>query len=160
MGDDARSGQASIHFSHDDQGLLRLDEDECWRFLAKYSIGRVAIVHLGSPLVFPVNYALDGNSVVFRTSPGTKLAMAAVGAEAVFEVDDAYDVLETGASVMVHGTLQQVTDAADKMRIAQLPLRPWAPGDRDHIVRVEAKRVSGRRIPVHDQGDGLSADGG
>ena len=61
---------------HDPQGLIRLDEDECWRFLAKYSIGRVAIVHFNTPMIFPVNYVVDGHSVVFRTSPGTKLAMA------------------------------------------------------------------------------------
>ncbi len=149
-----------MDLTHDAYGLIRLDDEECWRFLAKHSIGRVAIVHLGSPMIFPVNYALDGRTVVFRTGPGTKLGMAVAGGEAAFEVDDAYDVLETGASVMVHGTLQQVTAPDEKARVAKLGLRTWAPGNRDHIVRVSPAWISGRRIPVHSTDEGLSADAG
>lgn len=147
-----------MDLTHDGCGLIRLDDDECWRFLAKHSIGRVAVVHLGSPMVFPVNYALDGRTVVFRTGPGTKLGMAAAGREAAFEVDDAYDVLETGASVMVHGTLQRVTATDEKARLVKLGLRTWAPGNRDHIVRVSPAWISGRRIPPHSAAEGVSSN--
>ena len=33
-------------------------------------------VRRGRPLIFPVNYVVDGNSIVFRTADGTKLAAA------------------------------------------------------------------------------------
>jgi nitroimidazol reductase NimA-like FMN-containing flavoprotein (pyridoxamine 5'-phosphate oxidase superfamily) len=151
---------ASDQHQTDAFGLQRLDDEECWRVLQRYSIGRVGIVHLGAPMIFPVNYAVEGRSVVFRTAPGTKLAMAAIGRQAVFEVDDAFDVLETGTSVMVHGTLEEVREPEERDRILGLPLRCWAPGDRDHVVRVRTSYVSGRRIVPHDFVDGVTADGG
>jgi nitroimidazol reductase NimA-like FMN-containing flavoprotein (pyridoxamine 5'-phosphate oxidase superfamily) len=145
---------------HDAQGILRLDEAECWAFLAHHWLGRVALVHMGEPTVFPVSYVVDGDSIVFRTAPGTKLARAAVGAPAAFEVDEASKLFETGTSVVVHGTLREVRDKAERLRLADLPLRTWAPGDRDHFVRVEARSVSGRRIGRPGLEEGLDADGG
>ena len=140
--------------------LLRLDEDECWRFLERCSLGRVAVVHFGDPMVFPVNYALDGRSVVFRTAPGTKLAFAAHGRAAAFEIDEAHELFESGTSVVVHGRLHHVTDREQVARLERLPLRTWAPGHRDHWVRVEPIRVTGRRIAPQRREDGVLADGG
>jgi nitroimidazol reductase NimA-like FMN-containing flavoprotein (pyridoxamine 5'-phosphate oxidase superfamily) len=145
---------------HDPHGLIRLEDDQCWEFLGKHVLGRVGLVHLGNPMVFPVNYALDGRTVVFRTAPGTKLAMAAVGHTVAFEVDEATELFETGTSVMVHGTMREVSDGEEWERVAGLPLRAWAPGDRDHFVKIEPKWVSGRRIPIHHNDDGVPADGG
>jgi len=144
----------------DDQGLIQLDEDECWDFLAKHFLGRVALVHMDDPMVFPVNYALDDRTVVFRTAPGTKLAMTGAHRPAAFEVDEANETFETGASVMVHGVLGEVTDRDECERLARLPLRQWAPGARDHFIRIDPRWVSGRRIAPHQQDDGLTADGG
>src|SRR5262249_15027106 len=51
-----------------------LDRDECLALLARESLGRLAVVSDdGRPYVFPVNFALDGAAVVFRTDHGTKL---------------------------------------------------------------------------------------
>lgn len=140
--------------------MIRLGEEECWNFLAKHFLGRVGVVHMEHPMVFPVNYALDGRSVVFRTVAGTKLAMAGLGRNVAFEVDEATDLFETGTSVMVHGAMHEVSDPDERSRLAALPIRVWAPGDRDHFVRIEPRWVSGRQIPLHEPDDGLSADGG
>lgn len=144
----------------DAYGLIRLGEDECWTFLARHFLGRVGLVHMEHPMVFPVNYALDGRSVVFRTASGTKLATAAAGRTVAFEVDEASELFETGTSVMVHGTMREITDPGERARLALLPIRVWAPGNRDHVVRIEPRWVSGRRIPLHHHDDGLTADGG
>ena len=144
----------------DAYGLIRLGEDECWDFLAAHFIGRVGLVHMGHPMVFPVNYAVDGRSVVFRTAPGTKLATAAAGHMVAFEVDEASELFETGTSVMAHGTMHEVIDPDERARLAPLPIRVWAPGDRDHLVRIEPSWVSGRRIPMHQVDDGVTTDGG
>lgn len=144
----------------DAYGLVRMSDDQCWAFLDVHHLGRLAVVDQGQPMVFPVNYALDGRSVVFRTSPGTKLTAAALGRDAVFEVDEASELFETGASVMVHGTVREVTDRDERQRLQRLPLRTWAPGGRDHLVRVEPRWLSGRRIPLQGRGDGLHADAG
>ena len=54
--------------------LEELEHDECLKLLATMSIGRVAIViDDRGPLVVPVNYALDGDVVVFRSGAGSKL---------------------------------------------------------------------------------------
>lgn len=145
---------------YDGHGLIRMDEDECWRFLARHSLGRVGLVHLENPMIFPVNYAVDGIHVVFRTAPGTKLQLAAAGVRVAFEVDEASELFETGTSVVVHGSLHQVAGPDDIERLRRLPLRTWAPGDRDHFLCVVSSSVTGRRIRMHHHEDGLDADGG
>lgn len=156
--DDARDMADEGRF--DAKGIRRLDEAECWRFLARNWLGRVGLVHLDRPMIFPVGYALDGQSIVFRTAPGTKLSLAGVGVPAVFEVDEASTLLESGTSVMVHGTLHEVIEPEQRERLSWLPLRTWAPGDRDHFVRIDAHSVTGRRVGhTHAEG-GLDADGG
>ena len=59
-------------------GLEVIAPDECRRLLGGDVVGRLAIVDGGSPAIFPVNYALDGEAIVFRTAPGTKLRWAPV----------------------------------------------------------------------------------
>ena len=60
--------------------LLRvLDRDQCLRLLAEDEIGRLAVIAGNTPAIFPVNYALDGDTIVFRTDPGTKLARGPPG---------------------------------------------------------------------------------
>ena len=55
-------------------GLEVIEPDECRRLLAADDVGRLAIIDGGTPAVFPINYALDGDAIVFRTGPGTKLS--------------------------------------------------------------------------------------
>ena len=129
-------------------GLVRMDEEACWRFLAQHRLGRAGLVHMASPMVFPVNYVLDGRSVVFRTGPGTKLALSAIGVRVAFEVDEADQAFGSGTSVVVHGTLHEITDPEDLARARALPLRAWATGERDHFIRVSAERVTGRQFPA------------
>lgn len=145
---------------YDPQGLVRLDETTCWDFLRDRNIGRVAVIHLGRPSIYPVNYAIDGQSVVFRTAPGSKLIAASRSAPVAFEVDEADRSFETGTSVVVHGEIVEVTDRAERERLEQLPIRPWAPGARDHMVRIDPQWVSGRAIPMRGDEDALGVDGG
>lgn len=132
----------------DDFGLVRMTEDACWRFLERHHLGRVAIIQFGRPVVYPVNYAIDGGRVIFRTAPGTKLIWALRGGAATFEVDEADPLRQGGSSVMVHGHLREITEPGERARLLQLPIRPWAPGARDHVVCVDPERLSGRRIPA------------
>jgi nitroimidazol reductase NimA-like FMN-containing flavoprotein (pyridoxamine 5'-phosphate oxidase superfamily) len=39
-------------------------------------VGRLAFVNAGEPVVFPVNQAVDGVDIVFRTLWGSKLQVA------------------------------------------------------------------------------------
>lgn len=124
-----------------------LTAEECSALLAQTRIGRVAGVVDGRPFVFPVNYAFEGDKVVFRTSPGTKLAGAGFGRVA-FEIDGVDETRKTGWSVIVQGVGTEVTDALDRGSAAarQLELEPWVPGPNAHWIAIQAGTVTGRRL--------------
>lgn len=136
----------------DRTGVEVLERDACLRLLRSNSVGRVAAMSGGRPIVLPVNYAMDGDSVVFRTAPGTKLTAAVRGAAVAFEIDHADPVFHTGWSVMVSGWAEEVIDAEAIERLERLPLRAWAPGEKEHWVRISAEAVTGRRV-AHVLGD-------
>src|SRR2546423_14589095 len=89
-------------------GIEMIDRDECVRLLASQQVGRLAVAYEGHPDVFPVNYVLDGECIVFRTAEGSKLR----GAERerlAFEVDQLDPVSHSGWSGVGHGAGQQMT---------------------------------------------------
>jgi uncharacterized protein len=124
-----------------------IERDECLRLLADDEIGRLAVIAGNTPVILPVNYALDGDSVVFRTDPGTKLDHGP-RARASFEVDRFDRERRTGWSVVATGRLEEVThyDAATFDRVRRLVVDPWAGGDKAHWMRLVPDRVTGRRI--------------
>lgn len=129
-------------------GLEVIDPDECRRLLAADEVGRLALIDGGTPAVFPINYVVDGDAVVFRTAPGTKLS-AGPRRRVAFEIDDFDRSRRTGWSVVVTGRLEEVTayDAATLQRVTRLPVEPWAGGERAHWMRIVPDRITGRRIP-------------
>ncbi|HEX8802745.1 MAG TPA: pyridoxamine 5'-phosphate oxidase family protein [Acidimicrobiales bacterium] len=128
-------------------GLEVLDIDTCLELLASEEVGRLAIGTGGAPLVVPVNYALDGETIVFRTDPGAKLDWAGRGG-ATFEIDGLDRDSRTGWSVVVSGRLEEVTryDAATLERVSRLAVEPWAGGDKQHWLRLIPGSITGRRL--------------
>jgi nitroimidazol reductase NimA-like FMN-containing flavoprotein (pyridoxamine 5'-phosphate oxidase superfamily) len=129
-----------------------LDESECWRLLGSQPVGRVAVVVGHYPVVFPVNHTVDGRNILFRTGVGTKL-WAIDRSNVTFEVDHIDPDHHTGWSVMVRGAAREVDlghelgPAVDPRRAAQAVRKdPWAPGERDHLLRIVPDGISGRRI--------------
>jgi nitroimidazol reductase NimA-like FMN-containing flavoprotein (pyridoxamine 5'-phosphate oxidase superfamily) len=125
-----------------------LSVDECLAHLTCEQVGRLVLVVDGQPRVFPVNYALDGDAVVFRTAPGTKLHTISRSL-AVFEVDHWGPSEGSGWSVVVEGLAQEITSADApglRQRPGALPLRPWAAGDRHHFVRILPLTITGYRV--------------
>jgi uncharacterized protein len=133
-----------------DARLEELTRAECLELLAERHLGRLAIGEFGGPMIFPVNYVLDRDAVVFRTDPGSKLDAAAERELVAFEVDAADEATRTGWSVVVRGTLAEVSDPGDLERLRTLPLYPWAPGEKTRYVRVRPASVTGRRIKIPD----------
>jgi nitroimidazol reductase NimA-like FMN-containing flavoprotein (pyridoxamine 5'-phosphate oxidase superfamily) len=120
---------------------------ECMHLLAHRSfVGRVAFAVDGQPLVLPVNYVVDGTSVVFRTAAGTKLRALRGGARVAFEVDDGRPLDRAGWSVLVTGIAEEITDHRDLDRLRRGPLHSWAAPAADHWIRVTIDEVSGRRM--------------
>lgn len=124
-----------------------LDERECLRLLATEDVGRIAVVLGRQPLIFPVNYVLDGKAVVFRTDPGTKLAAASLE-KVAFEVDHIERETRSAWSVVIQGVGQEVTRSYSRLfdHVRSLPVVPWAPGDKERWVRVVPTHITGRRV--------------
>ena len=129
-------------------GLEVLDRAECLTLLGHSSLGRLAVVVDGMPLVFPVNFTLDRGAIVMRTDPGTKLYGARHGPVA-FECDGVDIVYHTGWSVLATGTAEEVRNAAELAELARLPLGLWCPGPKATWLRIHPANLSGRRIPMH-----------
>ncbi|PRY50724.1 nitroimidazol reductase NimA-like FMN-containing flavoprotein (pyridoxamine 5'-phosphate oxidase superfamily) [Geodermatophilus tzadiensis] len=128
--------------------MEELSADECSRLLATQEIGRLAVNAEHHPLVFPVNYAVDGTTIVIRTAPGTKLA-AADHANVTFEVDEIDRRTRSGWSVLVRGVAEEVGPGhrADLVaRTEATGVQPWAPGEHGRWLRLIPTSVTGRRI--------------
>ena len=129
-----------------------LSESECRSLLAAEEVGRVAFVNRDFPVVVPVNYVLDGNSIAIRSDVGTKFACIPLRRVA-FEVDGAERWSQSGWSVLVQGFGQDVTDAIGPRYedLRRRGLETWAPGERSRWLTINIHRISGRRI-VHRMG--------
>jgi nitroimidazol reductase NimA-like FMN-containing flavoprotein (pyridoxamine 5'-phosphate oxidase superfamily) len=130
-----------------DRVYEELSVGECLQLLGAHHFGRIAVVVDGHPIVFPVNYALEGDSVVFRTAPGTKLSGAALG-HVAFEIDEVDEATHTGWSVIVQGIGNEITSMLDERseRLRALEVQPWVPGERAHWVGILAQSITGRRL--------------
>ena len=134
--------------SETELGLSTLTVDECRGLLVTHRprLGRLAFVADDWPLVLPMNYALDGDVVYFRTAAGRKFFAASRRPRVTFQVDHVDEVWEDGWSLLAFGWLRMVEDPGELARVRHLPLRPWAGGDRPHFLALDIDSISGRRI--------------
>lgn len=123
-------------------GTEILPDQDCWDLLGTESVGRLAVALDGQIEIFPVNYGLDGDGIVFRTNAGRKMFWA-TGSEVAFEVDSLDKRTRSGWSVVVHGTARDITrfDAPERQAAA----RPWT-GAKDFLVRIAPRSITGRRV--------------
>ncbi len=130
-------------------GLEVLPADVCWGLLGEIPIGRIAFISAGEPTILPVNFAVDGHSVVFRTASGSKLDNAIMERPAAFEADSWNADKRAGWSVVIHGFTTEVLDDAEVARLEALGIAPWADAvPRSNWVRLQPDEISGRRIGV------------
>ena len=124
-----------------------LPKEECLRLLAAHEVGRLAFVDGDQPVVLPVNYVLDDETVTIRTDLGEKLSNVPLRRVA-FEIDDIAVGLRDGWSVLVKGIGEDVSSSIDPRseHLRTLPLTPWAPGAKDHWLRIVATEITGRRL--------------
>lgn len=134
----------------DHAGLQVLSLEDCLRHLRTARIGRVAFVFNGEPVILPVNHAMDGDAVVFRSSPGSKLDAAEDGHPVAFEVDNIDSDRHSGWSVLVRGTATVIIDRNETQRLTRLGVWPWAESvERRHWIRIRPFEITGRQIPPH-----------
>lgn len=167
----AGSGHARLLVStpsHDGDGQARraqgmaairqLDADECISLLSQHEMGRVAFVSDDVPVILPVNYVLDGNSIVsepiqvrsWRRSPCAAWhSRSTVGGDS-----DAW-------SVLAQGFAREITDALgtryDVLRSLAIPVQ--VPGDKEYWIAIDIRELSGRRIQQRTPARRLRRDG-
>ncbi|GAA2183241.1 pyridoxamine 5'-phosphate oxidase family protein [Brooklawnia cerclae] len=128
-----------------DSPVSVIPEDSCWGYLASQEVGRLGLSTNDVPEIFPVNYCVDGESVIFRSAEGSKMDEIAINNNVVFEVDGWTE--EGGWSVMIKGVAERITDADELARARKAPLLPWIPTVKSIFVRVSPTiGISGRRF--------------
>lgn len=133
--------------SAEERELEEISEEDCFALLSGQDLGRLAVVREGQPEIFPVNYALDGHTVVIRTQPGLKLSYAAL-ARVAFEVEDIDTKRREGWVVVVKGHGEDITEAMDPRseHARATPVRPWVSGAHESHIVIARPVVSGRRL--------------
>jgi nitroimidazol reductase NimA-like FMN-containing flavoprotein (pyridoxamine 5'-phosphate oxidase superfamily) len=124
-------------------GAESIDYKDCRELLASQQIGRLGVVVDGRPEIFPVNYGLDGDGIVFRTGQGTKMRGVLSG-EVVFEVDRINPEDRSGWSIVVHGRADDIS-RFDSPQLRERAETPWT-GPKGVLVRIALEGVTGRRV--------------
>jgi nitroimidazol reductase NimA-like FMN-containing flavoprotein (pyridoxamine 5'-phosphate oxidase superfamily) len=120
---------------------------KCRELLGGGVFGRVAFCTTDGPRIFPVNYSVVGESIVFRTSPYGAVATHGWHSPIAFQVDHVDYADHKGWSVLAVGPPQRVEEAEelDLIKRTSDP-RPWAGGSRPLYVRLEWTELTGRRL--------------
>ena len=142
----------------DRNGLEVLSREECLALLRTVPVGRVGISMRALPVVLPVSFAVLDDDVVFRTGTGSKLGAAVDHAIVAFEADDVDFARGTGWSVCVTGRASEVYHPDELAAVAALEPVPLVHGFSEHVVRVRADILTGRRLrPASPEGVGASS---
>jgi nitroimidazol reductase NimA-like FMN-containing flavoprotein (pyridoxamine 5'-phosphate oxidase superfamily) len=125
----------------------KLTADECLELLSSRDLGRIALVIGDQPEIFPVNYAVDRSIVIFRVAPGTKPSLT-TNHRIAFEVDELDSRAGIAWSVMVKGTVRDVTTSKDPFTafLRTAGVRSAPPGDHPLWMAIYPSEISGRRF--------------
>ena len=124
--------------------VSELNDKDIWSLLASTPLGRLAVAAGGEIDIFPVNYVVDGQTLLFRTAEGTKLVELTVRDQVAFEIDGVTD--HDAWSVVVKGTAAMLEHRSEIDHADSLPLSPWIPTFKYVYVRITPTGLSGRRF--------------
>ncbi|MFC9471703.1 pyridoxamine 5'-phosphate oxidase family protein [Nocardia sp. NPDC056952] len=134
----------------DDPSVKELAVNESWALLRTEEIGRLAVWVDDHPDIFPLNYAVDHGTIVFRSARGTKVSAALSDARVALEVDGYLPESHEAWSVVIKGRAEGIREIGDLVDTVDLPLSPWQPGAKNSFIRLVPTLVTGRRFPVAD----------
>lgn len=133
-----------------DAALENMTEEECLVCLKEVRFGRVAVVTAeGRPEIFPVNFAVQGRTVVMVTASSVLIERAPLG-HVAFEADHIDVESRQGWDVVVSGEGADITGTIDvtSLRARHEGVDNWAPGVKDFWISVLNPRFSGRRLYI------------
>lgn len=120
----------------------------CWALLRETAVGRIALHGPDDIEIFPINFVVDGGSIVFRTAAGTKLTLIGEGTRCTFEADG-FDSSERLAwSVVLKGSVRPITGHESIIETFGVEVVAWQTGGKPTYVRIKPQVVTGRRFLV------------
>ena len=119
-----------------------LSDTQCWDRLRSNAFARLALSVSNRPEIFPINYVVQGGTLLFRTSQGTKLAALTINESVAMEIDG-YDSVG-GWSVVVKGQAHPAEWGTDYDDAAESGLRPWVATRKRVFVRIRPQHLTGR----------------
>ena len=122
----------------------RLGEAECWTQLHSAGLGRLATARNGIVDIFPVNYLVHNQAILFRSAPGSKLVNLTAAPLVAFEADG-FDG-RWHWSVVVHGRATRLDNDEDIAESGVMDLAPWSLSPKYNFVRIIPTDITGRRI--------------
>lgn len=128
-----------------DEVVTQLSTEECWQMLRNEEFGRLAFRLVDEVHITPINYAVDHDTLLFRTAGGNKLLSVAMGSEVAFEVDRYDD--DHARSVVVRGSAR-ILGEDEEHRADHLPLRPWVKTPKYNVIEISPRVVTGRAFDL------------
>ena len=122
-----------------------LSAEECWELLRGQEFGRLAFHLAGEVHITPINYAVDRDTLLFRTAEGSKLLAVEMNPDVAFEIDEFHG--EHATSVVVRGVARHLGED-EEHRAENVPLRPWVPTLKYDVVEIRPTEISGRRFDL------------
>ncbi len=126
--------------------VSELDRGECLSKLGRHTLARIGYVDDGWPTVVPVNYRYDGPDIFIRSLGGGKLRAAEREDVVCLELDGYDEQLRTGWSIIVHGKIEVIHDAATLRQAWDEDPTPWIASDRWHWLRLVPFSIAGRMV--------------
>ena len=120
----------------------------CW---PAGGVGRIGYSGRYGPTILPVNFALHGQTIVFRTGQHSPMdedlrtGMADAAYKVAFEVDEISPATREGWSILVQGAAHHVHSEAELAAVRQTGVQPWPGGEKDLFIRIVPDR--GHRPP-------------
>ena len=130
--------------------IEELTEDECWRLLEKDGVGRLATAVVDratgvvSPDIFPINFHVFQQRILFRTAPGSKLIDLTAQPTVAFQTDGKHG--KEHWSVVAHGIARRMMFDSDIHESGVLDLHSTLPTEKWNYVRIDAETITGIRF--------------
>jgi nitroimidazol reductase NimA-like FMN-containing flavoprotein (pyridoxamine 5'-phosphate oxidase superfamily) len=130
--------------------IEELTIDECWKLLENDGVGRLATAAIDrstgdvSPDIFPINFHVYDQRILFRTAPGSKLIDLTAQPAVAFQTDGHHG--HEHWSVVARGIARRMMFDSDIVESGILDLQSTLPTEKWNYVRIEVETITGIRF--------------
>ncbi|WP_031469415.1 pyridoxamine 5'-phosphate oxidase family protein [Sciscionella sediminilitoris] len=125
--------------------MRELPWEECLRLLRKATIGRLVFTKDALPAIRPVEFLVQDEDILVRTTADGALGRLADTVVA-FEADSIDEARRSGWSVVAVGMARRIEDAEEQRALS---CRLRAAGARDLFIRIPVQIITGRYLEEH-----------